>query len=131
MDPGLRPDRPDPVYCSGKWMVIGRDCKEKEAAALFIEEETSPEAQVINARLANELPSRKSALNDPWFASPEAADMKVMVEAARQYGRTMFYHERELELQTMVAEATQQIIGKRKSVKDALDDVAKTWAAKA
>jgi ABC-type glycerol-3-phosphate transport system substrate-binding protein len=131
MDPGLRPDRPDPVYCSGKWMVIGKDSKEKGAAALFIEEETSPEAQVINARLANELPSRKSALNDPWFASPEAADMKVMVEAARQYGRTMFYHERELELQTMVAEATQQIIGKRKSVKDALDDVAKTWAAKA
>ena len=29
----------------------------------------------------------------------------------------------------MVAEATQQIISKRKSVKDALDELAKAWAA--
>lgn len=129
MDPGLRPDKPDPAISSGKWMVIGKDCKEKEAAGLFIEEQVSPEAQVINASVAAELPSRKSALKDPWFNSPEAADMKVMVEYVRLHGRTMPYHERHLELSNMVAEAGQQIITRRKSVKHALDEVAKAWAA--
>jgi multiple sugar transport system substrate-binding protein len=128
MDPGLKPDKPDPALSSGKWMVVGKDCKEKEAAGLFIEEQVSPEAQVINARVAAEVPSRKSALKDPWFNSPEAADMKVMVEYVRQHGQTMPYHEKHLELSNMVAEAAQQIITRRKSVKDALDEVAKTWA---
>jgi len=129
MDPGLKPDKPDPALSSGKWMVIGKDCKEKEAAGLFIEEQVSPEAQVINASVAAEVPSRKSALKDPWFSTPEAADMKVMVEYVRQHGRTMPYHEKHLELSSMVAEAAQQIISKRKSAKDALDDVAKAFAA--
>jgi multiple sugar transport system substrate-binding protein len=129
MDPGLSPDKPDPALSSGKWMVIGKDCKEKEAAGLFIEEQVSPEAQVINARVAAEVPSRKSALKDPWFSTPEAADMKVMVEYVRLHGRTMPYHEKHLELSSMVAEMTQQIVGKRKSVKAALDELTKAWAA--
>jgi multiple sugar transport system substrate-binding protein len=129
MDPGLSADKPDPALSSGKWMVIGKDCKEKEATGLFIEEQVSPEAQVINARVAAEVPSRKSALKDPWFSTPEAADMKVMVEYVRLHGRTMPYHEKHLELSSMVAEMTQQIVGKRKTVKAALDELAKTWAA--
>ncbi len=129
MDPGLTPGKPDPALSSGKWMVMGKDCKEKEAAGLFIEEEVSPEAQVINARVAAEVPSRKSALKDPWFNTPEAADMKVMVEYVRQHGRTMPYHEKHLELSSMVAEMTQQIIGRRKSVKDALAELARTWTS--
>ncbi len=128
VDPGLTPDKPDPALSSGKWMVVGKDCKEKEAAGLFIEEQVSPEAQVINARVAAELPSRKSALKDPWFSTPEAADMKIMVDYVRQHGQTMPYHERHLELSSMVAEAAQQIVSRRKSVKDALNEVAKTWA---
>ena len=131
MDPGLKPDKPDPALSSGKWMVMGKDCKEKEATGLFIEEQVSPEAQVINASVAAELPSRKSALKDPWFNTPEAADMKVMVDYVRQHGRTMPYHEKHLELSSMVAEATQQIISRPKSVKDALDEVAKAFAAQA
>jgi multiple sugar transport system substrate-binding protein len=111
-------------------MVIGKDCKEKEAAGLFIEEQVSPEAQVINARVAAEVPSRKSALKNPWFSTPEAADMKTMVEYVRQHGRTMPYHEKHLELSSMVAEAAQQIVSRRKSVKDALDEVAKNWASR-
>jgi multiple sugar transport system substrate-binding protein len=129
-DPGLSVDKPDPALSSGKWMVIGKDCKEKEAAGLFIEEQVSPEAQVINARVAAEVPSRKSALKDPWFSTPEAADMKTMVEYVRQHGRTMPYHEKHLELSSMVAEAAQQIVSRRKSVKDALDEVAKNWTSR-
>ena len=103
--------------------------KHRDGANGAAQEQVSPEAQVINASVAAELPSRKSALKDPWFNSPEAADMKVMVDYVRQHGRTMPYHEKHLELSSMVAEATQQIISKRKSVKDALDELAKAWAA--
>jgi hypothetical protein len=59
VDPGWTVDKPAPTHVASKWMVIGKDCKEKEAAGLFIEEQVSPEAQLINARIAAELPSRK------------------------------------------------------------------------
>jgi multiple sugar transport system substrate-binding protein len=130
VDAGWKPDKPAPAHVAGKWMVIGKDCKEKEAAGVFIEEQVSPEAQVINARIAAELPSRKSALKDPWFNTPEAADMKFMVEYVRQHGRTLPYHEQHLELSEMMAETAQQIVSKRKSVRDALDELAKAWASR-
>jgi len=129
VDVGWKPDKPAPAHSTGKFMVMGKDCKEKEAAGLFIEEQVSPEAQVINASVAAELPSRKSALKDPWFNTPEAADMRLTVEYVRQHGRTMPYHEQHLELAEMVGEAAQQIISRRKSVKDALHELAKAWAA--
>jgi hypothetical protein len=56
--------------------------------------------------------------------------MRVMVEYVLQHGRTLPYHEQHLELSEMMAETAQQIVGRRKSVKDGLDDLAKTWASR-
>ncbi|MCL4370346.1 MAG: extracellular solute-binding protein [Chloroflexi bacterium] len=129
LDPGPNTGKPSPAQSSGKWLIMGKDCKEKEATGLFIEEEVSPEAQVINAKIAAEIPSRKSVLKDPWFSTPEAADMKFMVEYVQQHGQTMPYHEKHLMLSDMVADAVQAIVAKQKSVKDALNDLAKAWDA--
>jgi len=78
MTPGLAADKPMPQLATGKFMVVGKDCKEKEAAALFITEQVSPEAQLINAKVAAEPPSRRSVIKDAWFNTPEGADMKFM-----------------------------------------------------
>lgn len=127
--PGITPDRPQPAFTTGKFIVMTKDCKEREAAALFIESMLSPEAQVINARIASELPSRASALKDPWFGSPEAADMKMMVQFMRARPRKFQYHPKNNILGDLMAQGFQAIIAKRMSVKDALSDIAKKWEA--
>jgi multiple sugar transport system substrate-binding protein len=127
--PGITPDKPQPAFTTGKFIVMTKDCKEREAAALFIESMISPEAQVINARIASELPSRASALRDPWFNTPEAADMKMMVQFMRQYPRKFQYHPKNNILGDLMAQNFQAVIAKRASVKDALNDIAKKWEA--
>lgn len=129
--PGLTAQKPLPAFSSSKHLVITKDCKEREAAGLFIEEQVGPEAQIINAKVADELPSRKSVLKDPWFNTPEAVHMKVMVDYASRYSRTMDYHPKHFMLCELAAEATQKIILKQKSIKDALDEVAKRWSEEA
>ena len=106
-----------------------KDCKEREAAGLFFEAMISPEAQLINAKVASELPCRASVLKDPWFNTPEAADMKLMVQYMKQYPRRFQYHPKNNVLGDLMASAFQSIVAKRASIKDALNDVAKKWEA--
>jgi maltose-binding protein MalE len=127
--PGLTADKPQPAFTTGKFIAMTKDCKEREAAGLFIETMVSPEAQLINARVASELPCRASVLKDPWFSTPEAADMKLLLEYMRRYPRQFQYHPKNNVLGDLVANAFQAIITKRASVKDALNDVAKKWEA--
>jgi ABC-type glycerol-3-phosphate transport system substrate-binding protein len=127
--PGITPDRPQPAFTTGKFIVMTKDCKEREAAALFIEAMLSPEAQVINARIASELPSRASTLKNPWFNTPEAADMKMMVQFMQRAPRKFQYHPKNNVLGDLMASGFQAIIAKRASVKDALGDIAKKWEA--
>jgi len=127
--PGITPDRPQPAFTTGKFIVMTKDCKEREAAALFIEAMLSPEAQVINAQIASELPSRASTLKDPWFNTPEAADMKMMVQFMQRAPRKFQYHPKNNVLGDLMASGFQAIIAKRASVKDALSDIATKWEA--
>jgi ABC-type glycerol-3-phosphate transport system substrate-binding protein len=127
--PGITADRPQPAFTTGKFIIMTKDCKEPEAAALFIESMLSPEAQVINARIASELPSRASVLKDPWFSTAEAADMKMMVQFMQRAPRKFQYHPKNNILGDQMALGFQAIIAKRMSVRDALDDIAKKWEA--
>lgn len=125
--PGITEDRPQPACTTGKFIIMTKDCKEPEAAALFIESMLSPEAQVINSRIASELPCRASVLKDPWFSTPEAADMKMMIQFMQARPRKFQYHPKNNILGDLMAQGFQAIIAKRMSVKDALDDIAKKW----
>jgi multiple sugar transport system substrate-binding protein len=127
--PGVTADKPQPAFTTGKFIVMTKDCKEREAAALFIETMISPETQLINARVASELPCRASVLKDPWFETPEAADMKLLLQYMKQYPRKFQYHPKNNVLGDLMASAFQSIVAKRASVKDALNDVAKKWEA--
>jgi multiple sugar transport system substrate-binding protein len=125
--PGVTAQKPLDALVSGKFLVMGKDCREREAAGIFIEDQVSPDAQMLNAKIAGELPSRKSALRDPFFNTPEAADMKFQVTDAERAGRTMPYHPKHNVISDLVAEAVQQMITKRKTIKAALDEVTKRW----
>jgi multiple sugar transport system substrate-binding protein len=125
--PGLDPAKPMPAFAGGKFLVMGKDTREPEAAALFMEHILSPEAQLINARIASEPPSRRSVLNDPWFSTPEAADLKVALEYMAAHPHAFRYHEKHNRLADIIAVETQQMVSNRKPIGEALDAMAKQW----
>lgn len=125
--PSYDPARPMPAFATGKFLVMGKDTKEPEAAALFMEYILSPEAQLINAQIANELPSRKSVLKDPWFETPQAADMKIALEYMAAHPHPFRYHEKNNQLADILAQEAQQIIANRKPIRDALDAIEQRW----
>ncbi len=115
-----------PAFASGKFIMMTKSCQEREAACLFIESMISPAAQLINARVANELPSRKSVIADPWFNMPEAADLKFAVEYMAGSPHTFKYPNRTDFLQMRIALAAQQMMSGT-PVKEALKQVAADW----
>jgi multiple sugar transport system substrate-binding protein len=78
--PGPTADKPAPALVIGKTIGMTRVSKEREAAWLFIEHMTGPEAQLLNDQIAQEPPCRKSVVKDAWFNTVEAADLKLQVE---------------------------------------------------
>jgi multiple sugar transport system substrate-binding protein len=120
------PTGPCPAFASGKFLMMTKSCQEKEAAGHFIESMVSPEAQLANAKLATEIPSRKSVVQDPWFATPEAADLKFAIDYMAGSPHVFKYPKRTDLLQTRIALAAQQMMSGR-PVRDALQQVAEEW----
>jgi ABC-type glycerol-3-phosphate transport system substrate-binding protein len=106
--------------------MMTKSCKEPEAAGLFIESVISPEAQLANAKIANEIPSRKSVLSDPWFTAPEAADIKFALDYMSSSPHVFKYPKRTDYLQTRLALAAQQMMTGR-PIREALQQVAEEW----
>ena len=78
---------PPDALLAGQTMAISKDSKEPEAAWRFIEHMTSPEAQLISARVGGNLPVRNSVFADPWFATPAAAELVSWRDYVRAKGR--------------------------------------------
>lgn len=125
--PGPTAAKPAPALVIGKTIAMTRNAKEREAAWLFIEHMTGTEAQAINARVAQEPPCRKSVLKDPWFNTPEAADLRIQVEYMVRYPYPFRYHPKNNILADALADGAQQIIANRRAPLDVLNDVAKKW----
>ena len=119
-----------PAFADGKFFVMGRGSKNPEAAGLFMESQLSPEAQIINAKIAGELPSRKSVTKDPFFSSPQGATMKIMLDYMNAFpSKPLQYDAKQAQLQDIIASETQQIIVSRKPIPDALKSMATQWDA--
>lgn len=99
---------PNPL---GGWQVgICKDVKEKEAAWLFIDHMLSPEMQLINAKVAEEVPSRKSVGADPWFKTAEAYYVNAYLKIAAESGKAFPYPAEFNKLSDYLAVAIQQVI---------------------
>lgn len=102
--------KPAPDLISGWQIAMCKDVKEKEAAWLFIDHMLSPEMQLINAKVAEEVPSRKSVGADPWFKTEEARDIRVYLRVASESGKTLPYPAEFASLCDKLAVAIQQVI---------------------
>jgi multiple sugar transport system substrate-binding protein len=83
-----------PVLLVGAWsFAITKTSKNPDAAWKFIDFMLSPEMQMVNARVAGELPSRVSVLKDPWFGTTDTGKEQLQwVEWIRAYGRLETVH---------------------------------------
>jgi multiple sugar transport system substrate-binding protein len=127
--PGFNAGIPCVASTSGWVYCIGKDCKNPQAAWAYIEHAVSRESQVINARLGGELPSRRSTYTDPWFKSPEAAELVSWKDYIDKYGRALKYPERYLDAMENLADEAGAVILNNKPIQQALDDAAKKYNA--
>lgn len=79
--------KPAPNALAGWQLGMSKDAKEHEAAWLFIEHMCSPEMQLINTKVAGEIPARKSMRHDPWFKTAEAAYVNTYLRIASESGK--------------------------------------------
>ncbi|MCL4532526.1 MAG: sugar ABC transporter substrate-binding protein [Actinobacteria bacterium] len=109
---------PNPL---GGWQIgMSKDVKEKDAAWLFIDHMMTPEMQLLNAKVAQEVPSRKSVGSDPWFKTPGAADMAMYFRSAAESGKAISYPENFNSLCDKLAIAIQQVIANNAPIESAL-----------
>ena len=120
------PNGPCPAFATGKFLIMTKSCKEKEATGLFIRSMISADAQLANAKIGSEIPVLKSVAHDPYFSTPEAADIKFALDYMASNPHPFKYPMRTDYLQTRIALATQQMF-KGTPIKDAIDQVANDW----
>ena len=122
--PSFDASRPAPAIVAGQTLAISRDAKDPKAAWRFIEHMISPAAQIINARIGQNMPTRRSAYEDPWFRTEEASDLVAWKNYIIAGGRP--YESVELSdfMNDSLAQAYEEILTGRAPVKDALDRAA-------
>jgi sn-glycerol 3-phosphate transport system substrate-binding protein len=102
--------KPGPNPMAGWSLAMSKDVKEKEAAWLFIEHTTGAEMQLINAKVAEEVPSRKSVGADPWFKTDEARYIQAYLKVAAESSKVFPYPAEFASLCDKLAVAIQQVI---------------------
>ncbi len=121
--------KPVPVSTAGAWTVVMPRGSKKDEAWKLMEFLQSNEAELIDAKVGGELPTRKSTLKDPFFQAPEA---KRMVGWLTYMGEnthpatTLKIKKIELLVDAM-ADAAQQIIASKADVKAALATAAQKY----
>ena len=123
--------KPVPVSTAGAWtLVVPKGAKVEEAWKLM-EFLQSNEAELIDARVGGELPTRKSTLKDAFFQAPEAKRMLGWLNymAENPHPATTLKIRKLEVLVDALADACQQIIANKAEVKSALTVAAQKYDA--
>ena len=119
--PGWTADKPSPSYTSGWHLAMAKTSKNPRAAAEFIKYMTSPDGQIMNAKVAGEMPSRLSPYSDPWFSSsPEGKEMARWKELLNKVGVMMEFFDDWLPMRQALADAAQEIILRNAPIRETL-----------
>jgi multiple sugar transport system substrate-binding protein len=105
--PSVGPNDKHTVY--GFQLSINAKSPRKDAAWEFVKHMTSPAAQIIAAR-GGEGVARTSAYNDPYFATPDAADQQGWKQLVQQRGRMVTYSIIQSTFNQIAGEAFQRMI---------------------
>ncbi|NPV52461.1 MAG: sugar ABC transporter substrate-binding protein [Firmicutes bacterium] len=113
---------PSPTLMSGWTLGIPVTSRHKDEAWKFIEYYVSAEAQLMNAKLAGELPVRRSVLNDPYFQTKEAAAQRFFALYLNTKSQPFPKSQNYGLLKDTFVMALHEILTNRKTVQKALDD---------
>jgi multiple sugar transport system substrate-binding protein len=105
--PSVGPNDKHTVY--GFQLSINAKSPRTDAAWEFVKHMTSPAAQIIAAR-GGEVVARTSAYNDPYFATPDAADQQGWKQLVQQRGRMVTYSIIQSTFNQIAGEAFQRMI---------------------
>lgn len=122
---------PPPVPVGGWCLGVTANSTQPENAFALIDVLTDTEAQILNAKEAGEMPVRQSALEDPWFQQPEAAEMRFWIEYIANHGKDAPSQKlvRSRDFNKLLNIATQQMVLEDRPVQEALDAAAAEWNA--
>lgn len=126
--PSPRRDEPCPALTTGQVLIMGKDCRHREEAWLFIEHSISPEQQALIGKVAREMPTRRSSYQDPWFRSTEAQEMQSWAASIQKSSKPFIFPEKVELLFDAIAEAAQAVVTNRQSIREALDQAAARWS---
>lgn len=126
---GNDPSTPGSANNGGGWTLVMPTGANEEAAWKLIEFFQSPEAELIDAKVGGEIPTRKSTLLDPWFATPEAAKLKDYMAwmAANPHEATTLKIKQIEVLTDALGDAVQQIVANDADVEPTLTFAAEKY----
>jgi len=91
---------------------------------------TSTDAHLMGAKIAGEVPPRKSAFEDPWFEeTTEGQLMLEWMDYINDHGKAALYPEDNAFLHEVLVDAAQQIILQDRPAQEALDEAAQRYNA--
>lgn len=122
--------RPAPVYMHGWSLAMPKTAKNPKLAWAYINVLTSPESELIGAKVAGQMAPRWSTYQDPWFR--ETAEGRAILEwgeLSRNYAKVTYVPMcREYpELGKLQTKALEKIIMGQASPKEALDEAVEAW----
>jgi ABC-type glycerol-3-phosphate transport system substrate-binding protein len=116
-----------PAYIANTVVLMGKNVKNRDASWKLMEEFVSTQSILEDASLAGQMPTRKSVLNAPFFASEAGREL-------REWGRYMVENPYTFKwpltfpvLSVILANAVQDIIGRKAPIKDRLEQAATEW----
>ncbi|MHB1005488.1 MAG: ABC transporter substrate-binding protein [Chloroflexota bacterium] len=116
-----------PAYIANTVVMMGKNVHNPEAAWGLMEEFVSVESLLDDAKRAGQAATRKSVLADPYFSSPEGKEMATWSKYMVDQPYTFKWPLKFPILSTIIANAAQDVIGKKAPIKERLDQAAAEW----
>lgn len=118
--PSVAGKRPSPSNIMGWSLGITKTAKHKEEAWKFVDHMISPESLMIYAKVAGEIPSRKSVLKDPYFHGPEGKPFQWFINYMSEFDIEMPHPHNVGKLRQTLVNAIADVILEKKQAKEAL-----------
>lgn len=122
--PSFNPQKPAPAIVAGQTLAITKDSKAPDAAWRFIAHMISPAAQIVNAEIGQNMPTRRSAYEDPWFSTEAARELVSWKNYIIAGGRPYKPVELSDFMNDSLAQAYEAILTGRAQAKEALNRAA-------
>jgi len=108
--PGVDAENPSPSTISTWDLAIPKGSKSPEEAWEFIKFFTSNESQFLYSKISGEIPTRKSAADDPYFKSSEGAMLGWWIKYLNEKGTLAVNTDTFQELTECMAAALQEVL---------------------